>query len=132
MKLSLYLSFNQFPLLSLFQFYFGRYFLDVSFMKFGEGGLFSKKCFSWGNLWGRLFYMGWGLMIRSYQSWWNIYLKKKPWPFCRMEGLILQVNGKRLCHVIWGINIFDKVWSDSWRRCNLKGVCWCVDGDVDS
>ena len=23
-------------------------------------------------------------------------------------------------------------WSDSWRRYSLKGVCWCVDGDMAS
>ena len=75
--------------------------------KYGNGGLFSKKYFSWGQILlvkfiGKLFYMGW-LMIRSYQvegvsqnafssnlntksekfsqPWRNIHLKIKLWPF---------------------------------------------------
>ena len=50
------------------------------------------------------------------QPWRNIHLKIKPWPFYRiMEGFILKVDSlevkrfQRLCHVIWGIDIFEKL-----------------------
>ena len=101
----------------IFEFQLVNFFLSVLFwvtlwwslppLKYGNGGLLSKKCFSWGQILlvkfiGKLFYMG-RLMIRSYQvegvsenafssnlntksetfsqPWRNIHLKMKLWPF---------------------------------------------------
>ena len=37
-----------------------------------------------------------------------------------------------LMPLYWALSNLSYYWSESWRRCNLKCVCWCIDGDVGS